>query len=122
MWPACWPTRSTPASSGAGTGSGRTSLTCPGADFFAAGRDGHPVAVAGTGRIGDLVGVYAVGTRKAQRRRGAAAAAVSAAIDHHVARGAHLFCLVSAPAAEPLYRGLGFTVVDHPDVWHVPAG
>ncbi len=94
----------------------------PGADFFAAGHDGHAVAVAGTGRIGDIVGVYAVGTRKAQRRRGAAAAALTAAIDHHVARDAHLFCLVSAPAAEPLYRGLGFTVVDHASLWHVPAG
>lgn len=93
----------------------------PGADLFAAGHDGHAVAVAGTGRVGDIVGVYAVGTRKAHRRRGAAAAALSAALDHHVARGAHLFCLVSSPAAEPLYQGLGFTVVDRPAVWRLPA-
>lgn len=93
-----------------------------GADLFAAGRDGHAVAVAGTGRVGDLVGVYVVGTRKAHRRRGAATAALSAAVDHHVARGAHLFCLVSPGEAEPLYQGLGFTVVDHPAVWRVPAG
>jgi hypothetical protein len=94
----------------------------PGADFFAAGHEGHAVAVAGTGRVGDMVGVYAVGTRKAHRHSGAAAAAVSAAIDHHVARDAHLFCLVSSPEAEPLYTGLGFTVVDHPAVWRLQAG
>jgi len=94
----------------------------PGADFFAAGHDGHAVAVAGTGRIGDIVGLYAVGTRKAHRRRGAAAAAMSAALDYHVARGAHLFCLVSSAAAEPLYQGLGFAVVDRPAVWQVEAG
>ncbi len=93
----------------------------PGADLFAAGHDGHAVAVAGTGRVGDIVGVYVVGTRTAHRRRGAATAALSAAVDHHVARGAHLFCLVSPGAAEPLYRGLGFTAVDHPAVWRLPA-
>jgi GNAT superfamily N-acetyltransferase len=94
----------------------------PGADAFVAGHEGHAVAVACTGRLGDVVGVYAVGTRKAHRRQGAAAAAVSAAMDHHVGRGAHLFCLFSAPAAEPLYRSLGFGVVDHPSVWLVKAG
>lgn len=94
----------------------------PGADFFAAGHDGHAVAVAGTGRVGDIVGVYAVGTRKAHRRRGAAAAALSAAIDHHIARDAHLFCLVSSTEAEPLYQGLGFMVVDHLAAWRLPAG
>ena len=94
----------------------------PGADLFAAGHDGHAVAAAGTGRVGDLVCVCVVGTRKAHRRRGAATAALSAAIDHHVARGAHLFCLVSSAAIQQLYVGLGFTVVDHPAVWRLPAG
>lgn len=93
----------------------------PGADLFAAGHDGHAVAVAGTGRVGAVVGVYVVGTRRAHRRRGAATAALSAAIDHHVARDAHLFCLVSPGDAEPLYRALGFTAVDHPAVWRVAA-
>jgi hypothetical protein len=97
-------------------------LHLPGADFFAAGHDGHAVAVAGTGRVGDVVGVYAVGTRTAHRRRGAAAAALSAAMDHHVAAGAHLFCLISGQDAEPLYQGLGFTAVDHLAAWRVSAG
>ena len=91
----------------------------PGADIFAAGSHGEPAAVAGTGRLGDIVGVYAVGTRPSLQRRGAAAAAMTAAMDHHIARGARLFCLQSAPDAEPLYRSLGFGVVDHPAMWLV---
>lgn len=59
------------------------------------------------------------GTRQAHRRRGAAAAAVSAALDHHVRTGAHLFGLLSAPDAELLYAGLGFAVVDHAQMWRV---
>jgi len=50
---------------------------------------------------------------------GAAAAAVSAALDHHVRTGAHLFGSLSAPAAEPLYAGLGFAIVDHAQMGHV---
>jgi hypothetical protein len=91
----------------------------PGADIFAAGHHGEAAAVAGTARLGDIVGIYAVATRPAQRRSGAASAALTAAVDHHIARGAHLFCLQSAPDAEPLYRSLGFGVVDHPAMWHV---
>jgi hypothetical protein len=91
----------------------------PNADLFVTRREGRALAAAGTGRIGPTVGVYAVGTRMAHRRRGAAAAAVSAAIDYHARTGAHLFGLLSAPGAEPLYAGLGFSVVDHARIWHV---
>jgi GNAT superfamily N-acetyltransferase len=92
----------------------------PGADVFAAGRHGQAAAVVGTARLGTTVGVYAVGTRQAHRRRGAASAAMSAAVDHHVSSGAHLFVLLSAPEAEPLYKSLGFAPVDHPSLWVVP--
>jgi hypothetical protein len=93
----------------------------PGADLFAAGHDRHAVAVAGTGRLGGMVGIYAVATRQSQRRRGAATAALSAALDHHIAAGAHVFCLFSTAEAEQLYRSLGFAAVDHADVWRVEA-
>ena len=91
----------------------------PNADLFLTRGEGRALAAAGSGRVGSTVGIYAVGTRLAHRRRGAAAAAVSAALDHHVRTGAHLFGLLSAPDAEPLYAGLGFAVVDHARVWHV---
>ena len=86
---------------------------------FLALHDRRPVAVAGSARIGDIAGIYGVGTRQSHRRRGAAAAAVSAAIEHDMEAGARWFGLLSSPAAEPFYAGLGFVVVDHAE--HVGA-
>ena len=79
--------------------------------------DGRPVAVAGSALVGDIAGIYAVGTRATHRHRGAGAAAMTAAVDHQMRAGAHWFGLLSAPAAEPFYAGLGFVTVDHPGVW-----
>ena len=98
---------------------GPTFPDLPNADLFLTRREGRALAAAGTGRSGSTVGIYAVGTRLAHRRRGAAAAAVSAALDHHVRTGAHLFGLLSDPDAEALYASLGFAVVDHAQMWHV---
>jgi hypothetical protein len=90
---------------------------------FLALHDGRPVAVAGSAQIGDIAGLYAVGTRHSHRRRGAAAAAVSAAIGHHLGAGARWFALFSPPAAEPFFAGRGFVAVDHASTWVLrPAG
>lgn len=88
---------------------------------FLALHDGRPVAVAGSARIGDIAGVYSVGTRHSHRRRGAGAAAVSAAIDHDLQAGARWFGLLSSSSAEPFYAGLGFVVVDHVSRWVLTA-
>jgi len=98
---------------------GPTFPDVPSADVSLTRREGRALAAAGSGRSGSTVGIYAVGTRQAHRRRGAAAAAVSAALDHHVRTGAHLFGLLSDSAAEPLYASLGFAVVDHAQMWRV---
>lgn len=90
------------------------------ANVFVARRDGRAVAVAGTAAVGGAVGLYAVGTRKAQRRRGAGSAVVSGAVDHHLRRGAHLLSLLAAPEAEGFYTDLGFGVVDRCPTWLVP--
>jgi len=87
------------------------------ATAYLALHDGRPVAVAGSARDGDIAGIYAVGTRVTHRSRGAAAAAMTAVCDHQMEAGAHWFGLLSTPAAEPFYAGLGFAAVDHPDVW-----
>ena len=87
------------------------------ASVFLALHDGRPVAVAGSARVGDIAGIYAVGTRQSHRRRGAGAAAVTAAIDHDMDAGARWFGLFSSPDAEPFYAGLGFVVVDHASTW-----
>ena len=79
--------------------------------------DGRPVAVAGSALVGDIAGLYAVGTKVSHRRRGAGAAAMTAVVDHQMRAGAHGFGLLSVPPAEPFYAGLGFVAVDHPGVW-----
>jgi len=89
------------------------------ADAFLARHHGRALAVVCTGRVGAAVGIYAVGTRQAHRHRGAASAALSAAVDHHLRTGAHVFTLTTEPATEPLYAALGFAPVDHPQVWLV---
>ena len=96
-----------------GVGFGRL----PDAVAYLALHDGRPVAVAGSARAGDIAGIYAVGTRVTHRRRGAGAAAATAAVDHQIRAGARWFGLLSAPAAEPFYAGLGFVPVDHPGAW-----
>ncbi len=93
--------------------------TSSAADLYLSFHDGRPVAVAGVAQVGTIAGIYAVGTRHAHRRRGAATAAVSAALDHHLSAGAQWFGLLSAPRAEPFYAGFGFVVVDHASVWTV---
>jgi len=79
--------------------------------------DGRPVAVAGSARVGDIAGIYAVGTRSSHRRRGAGAVALSAVMDLQLRAGARWFGLFSAPDAEAFYTGLGFVTVDHPGMW-----
>ena len=91
------------------------------ASVFLSLHDGRPVAVAGSALVGDIAGIYAVGTRHSHRRRGAGAAVVSAAIDHGLQAGAHWFGLLSSPDAEPFYAGLGFVAVDHASTWVLPA-
>ena len=89
------------------------------AELFLSLHDGRPVAVAGGARVGPIAGIYAVGTRHSHRRRGAGAAAVSAALDLYLSAGAHWFVLLAAPAAEPFYAGFGFVPVDHAAAWIV---
>lgn len=94
----------------------------PSADIFLARHDGRAIAAAGTARCGSLVGIYVVGVREAHRRRGAGTAVVAAAMDHHIEAGAHLFALVSTPAAERFFANLGFVVADHLRLWTVRPG
>jgi len=79
--------------------------------------DGRPVAVAGSALVGDIAGIYAVGTRSTHRRRGAGAVALSAVVDLQLRAGARWFGLFAAPGAEQFYTGLGFVPVDHPAQW-----
>ena len=74
------------------------------ASVFLSLHDGRPVAVAGSALVGDIAGIYAVGTRHSHWRRGAGASAVSAAIDYELRAGARWFCLLSAYECRALLR------------------
>ena len=100
---------------------GERFLELEASDLFLARHGDRAVAAVGSARVAGTVTLCAVGTRLSHRHRGAASEALSAAIDHHVGEGAHLFGLVSVPGAEPLYAGLGFVAVDHLRGWLVPA-
>jgi GNAT superfamily N-acetyltransferase len=89
----------------------------PASQIFLAKHEGRAIAVAGTSRVGPIVGFQAVATRPAHRRRGAGAAAVTAAIDHHLRDGARLFALFTEPGLEPFYASLGFVPADRMHSW-----
>ena len=94
-------------------------VVMPDVDVFVANVDGEMAAVVGTARVGSTVGVYAVGTRPSLRRRGAAAAALSAAMEYHLGRGAAAFGLHASTEGAPVYERLGFEVVDRVAGWMV---
>lgn len=93
----------------------------PDVDFFIATVDGEPVGTVGTARVGDTVGVYAVGTRPAFRRRGVAATTLVNAVSWHLTRGARDFGLHASAAGAPVYLGLGFETVAEVSSWLVAA-
>jgi ribosomal protein S18 acetylase RimI-like enzyme len=100
---------------------GRDLASTPDLTFFASLAGGEIVSVAGTVRVGTTVGVYAVGTRPRSQGRGAASAALSAAMRHHQKGGAETFGLHASDAGRPVYERLGFEVVDRVSAWIVEA-
>lgn len=93
----------------------------PDLEFFVATVDGEPAGSVGTARVGDTVGVYAVGTRPAFRRRGVAATTLAAAMSWYIPRGVRAFGLHASAAGAPVYTGLGFEVVAEVTSWLVSA-
>lgn len=79
--------------------------------------DGYAVAGAWTFISGTDVGVYAVGTAPAWRRRGLARALMLNVLADAYRRGARTASLQSTPMGEPLYAGLGFRPVGRYDEW-----
>jgi GNAT superfamily N-acetyltransferase len=91
----------------------------PDLTFFASFAGGEMVSVAGTVRVGPTVGVYAVGTRPRAQGGGAASAALSAAMQHHLQSGADVFGLHASDAGIHVYERLGFGVIDRVAGWVV---
>lgn len=86
--------------------------------FFLARCDGEPAGVTLTVST-EVVGVYAVATPRAFRRRGIATALLEAALGHAAAAGSRLATLQVAVGsdAERLYTRLGFEPAFVTDVW-----
>ena len=96
-------------------------LASPDVVFFGATVDGETAAVAGSVRVGETVGIFAVATLPASRRRGAGGAALSAALAHHVAAGVSRFVLQASESGAPVYERLGFSAVADVSLWSVEA-
>jgi len=91
----------------------------PGVDFFLARVEGRGAAALTTARVDDVVGVFAMGTRPDERRQGAAAAALTGAMRYHLDRGAAMFVLQTSAMGRPLYKSLGYEVVEEAATWLV---
>jgi len=78
---------------------------------FVSELDGEPVGNAIAIRTGRVVGVYAVGTLPAARRRGVASAATWACLEAGRAWGCDVAVLQSSAMALGLYRRMGFETV-----------
>jgi ribosomal protein S18 acetylase RimI-like enzyme len=73
-----------------------------------------------TYRAGDVVGVWSVGTSRSDRRHGYAQRLTCSVLSHLRAAGAtHAVLLASIPGG-PLYRNVGFEVVDDWQMWSRP--
>ena len=94
----------------------------PGVDFFVAALEGRGAAALTTARLGDVVGIFALGTRPDQRRQGAAGAALTAAMRYHLDRGAATFVLQTSTLGRPLYESLGYENVEEAVTWLVLPG
>jgi len=88
---------------------------------FLVREEGQPAATAMVFPAQEAAGIYAVATRPAFRRRGRAAAVVSACLGRAGAMGCRQAVLYATPAGEPLYRGLGFRTVAVFRDWFLPA-
>jgi GNAT superfamily N-acetyltransferase len=82
-------------------------------------RDGSgPVSCACSTRTSNVVGIWAMATVPGRQRQGAGRALLSALFSHHATADA--FYLFASSAGEPLYKDLGFSVVDNAAYWAVP--
>lgn len=98
-------------------------LDTPGLEVFVLRLDGEAASAVMTTRVGDLLGLWAMGTTPALRRRRLGRHLLEAVIDVHGDRPdpPAWFFLTASPAGKPLYETLGFVVVDTPTVVDVPA-
>ena len=92
-------------------------LEGPGMDVFLARENGHAVSALQSTRAGDIVGIWAMGTRSERQRKGVGRALLDYVIAYHYAHGAKLFYLWATEAGKPLYERIGFQTITQAAVW-----
>lgn len=95
----------------------------PGNTFYVATLEGEPAGVLHLLRDGATAGIYALATRKAQRRRGVCSTLLTIAIADAEAAGCDVIGLRTAPDgdARRLFERAGFAPVHEAVLWTAPA-
>jgi len=89
----------------------------PVVNVFVALFNGQPVSSVTTTIHHEMVGIWAMGTDPAYRRRGLGRALLAEAMRAHSRRGARRFFLGATSAGKPLYERLAFVTQDVAHVW-----
>lgn len=89
----------------------------PGTRTYLGKVDGEVVATAHGITLGDVVGVFAIGTVPAHRGRGYGAALTAAAVEGGFRDGARCALLQASELGFPVYERMGFETVDVWPVW-----
>lgn len=92
-------------------------LAAPEAELHLAEHDGAIESMCIVHRAGATGYIYLMATDPAKRRRGAARAALVAAMDGAATRGVERFFLLASTAGEPLYRSLGYETIETSQFW-----
>lgn len=94
----------------------------PDVRIFTTHLDGRAVGSSIAIRTGAVSGVYSVGTLPAARRRGVGTAATWAAVGAGAGWGATMVALQSSEMGYPVYRGMGFEVLNRYALFHRVGG
>jgi GNAT superfamily N-acetyltransferase len=90
----------------------------PDVRIFSAYLDGRPVGSSIAIRTGAVSGIYSVGTLPEARRRGVGTAVTWAAVGAAVGWGATMVALQSSEMGYPVYRDMGFEVLNRYALFH----
>ena len=89
----------------------------PAIDTCVAERDGEVLSSVTVTRHGNVVGVWAMGTKAAAQGQGIGRALLSTVMASEREAGAEAFYLGATPAGRPLYERLGYRTVFSAEVW-----
>ncbi|MDH5671231.1 MAG: GNAT family N-acetyltransferase [Myxococcales bacterium] len=86
-------------------------LVCPEIELYLGRLDGVPVCCSMLLVTGDVAGIYWVGVREGQRRKGLGAAVTAHAVNAGRARGCAVATLQASAMGAPVYTRMGFETV-----------